>query len=397
MTKEDPRHGLNRLAEVPDKRNPRGKRHPLSAILSLSVIAMMCGYRSYSAIAQWGRTYPPEFAKTLGFTHPKTPCASTLHYCFNDLDVVALEKTLSEWATDVFAATQEDDKNAVAIDGKTLCGSLTQDAQITHLLSVVTHQLGITLTQRPVSDKTNEIPIASRILEAFDVAGKVVTTDALLTQRSFCQDLCDADADYVMPVKENHPTLLEDIRAVFESEHSDTRTSHPTKTGEQGHKELGARTGTCTTVEKDNGWLQTRTMTTSTLLIGTGYVDWPGLAQVYQYKTEREHTRTGEKSTMTQYGITSLTPECGSAERILMLRRGHWAIENLSHRTRDVLFDEDASQVRCGNIPQVMCALRNATISLLRTSGNTEIAYAFRYFAAKPKEALMLLGANIDN
>ena len=75
------------------------------------------------------------------------------------------------------AATQEDDENAVAIDGKTLCGSLTQDAQITHLLSVVTHQLGITLTQRPVSDKTNEIPIASRILEAFDVAGKVVTTE----------------------------------------------------------------------------------------------------------------------------------------------------------------------------------------------------------------------------
>lgn len=100
---------------------------------------------------------------------------------------------------------------------------------------------------------------------------------------------------------------------------------------------------------------------------------------------------------MTQYGITSLTPACGSAERILMLRRGHWAIENLSHRTRDVFFDEDVSQVRCSNIPQVMCALRNATISLLRTSGNTEIAYARRYFAAKPKKALALLGVNIDN
>jgi hypothetical protein len=195
MTEKDSRHGLNRLAEVPDKRNPRGKRHPLPAILGLSVIAMMCGYHSYSAIAQWGRTYPPEFAVALGFTHPKTPCASTLHYCFTDLDIVALEKTLSEWAADVLAATQEDDKNAVAIDGKTLCGSRTQDAQITQLLSVVTHQLGITLTQRPVSNKTNEIPIASRILEAFDVAGKVVTTDALLTQRSFCQDLCDADAE----------------------------------------------------------------------------------------------------------------------------------------------------------------------------------------------------------
>ena len=62
---------------------------------------MMCGYRRYSAIAQWGRTDPPEFGKALGFMHPKTPCAAALHYCFNDLDIVALEQTRSEWATDV--------------------------------------------------------------------------------------------------------------------------------------------------------------------------------------------------------------------------------------------------------------------------------------------------------
>ena len=80
MTKTKSRHGLDILAEVPDLRKPRGKRHPLSAILGLAVVAMLCGYRSYSAIAQWGRTYPPQLAVALGFTHPKTPCASTFHY-----------------------------------------------------------------------------------------------------------------------------------------------------------------------------------------------------------------------------------------------------------------------------------------------------------------------------
>ena len=106
-----------------------------------------------------------------------------------------------------------------------------------------------------------------------------MTTDALLTQRSFCQDLCDADADYVMPVKENQPNLLEDIRSVFEPGQSDTRTAtHHTKTFEQIHTELGAQTDTCTTIEKGKGWIQTRTMTTSTILIDTGYVAWPGLA-----------------------------------------------------------------------------------------------------------------------
>ena len=95
MTKKVSHHLLDILAEVEDKRKPKGKRHPLSAILGLAVIATMCGYRSYSAIAEWGRSYPPELVVALGFTRTKTPCASTLHYCFKDLNVNALEKALS--------------------------------------------------------------------------------------------------------------------------------------------------------------------------------------------------------------------------------------------------------------------------------------------------------------
>lgn len=398
MTKTKSRHLLDMLAEVPDSRKARGKRYSLPAILGLAVVAMLCGYRSYSAIAEWGRTYHPDLAKALGFTDTKTPCASTLHYCFKDLDIDALEETLSEWASGVLEALPDEiDKEAVAMDGKALCGSAKQGADTTHLLSVVSHQLGITLTQRPVSEKTNEIPVATQILQAFDVAGKVVTTDALLTQRSICQDLCDADADYVMPVKENQETLLEDIRKVFEPVPSVHTAAEHTKTLKKTHEALGLHLDTYEIVEKGHGWLQTRTMTTSTALTDTDYVKWPGLAQVYQYRTERINTKTGKKTYMTQYGITSLISKYASAERILELRRGHWAIENLSHRTRDMFFSEDASQVRCGNIPQVMAALRNAVISLLRTSGYTEIAYGLRYFAANPKQAIELIGINIDN
>jgi predicted transposase YbfD/YdcC len=385
------------LAEVPDLRKPRGKRHPLSAILGLAVVAMLCGYRSYSAIAQWGRTYPPQLAVALGFTHPKTPCASTFHYCFKTIDTVALEKTLSEWAAGVLEDLPDEvDKAAVAMDGKTLCGSANQGAHTTHLLSVVSHQLGITLAQRPVSEKTNEIPVATQILEAFDVAGKVVTTDALLTQRTFCQNLCDADADYALPVKANQKSLLDDIRTLFEPEPSETKTTaEQTEALKKTHDALGAHLDTDETIEKGHGWIEMRTLTASTAL--TDYLKWPGLAQVYQYRTERTHTRTGKKNDMIQYGITSLTPERASAARLLALRRGHWAIENLSHRTRDMLLGEDASQVRCGSIPQVMYALRNAVISLLRTSGHTEIADALRYFAAQPEQALELIGINTEN
>ena len=96
------RHLLDSLAEVPDSRNNRGKRHLLSAILGLAIIAMMSGDRSYAAIAEWGRTYHTDLPKALGFKHPKTPCASTLHYVFKDLDATALENKLTQWAIAIF-------------------------------------------------------------------------------------------------------------------------------------------------------------------------------------------------------------------------------------------------------------------------------------------------------
>ncbi|MDE0555663.1 MAG: transposase family protein [Candidatus Poribacteria bacterium] len=115
---------LDILAEVPDFRNKRGKRHPLPDILALAIIAMMCGCRSYTAIPQWGRTYHPNLAKALGFTHTKTPCASTLHYVFKAIDATALENALTHWAMAVLEnLPTETQTHAIAIDGKTLRGS----------------------------------------------------------------------------------------------------------------------------------------------------------------------------------------------------------------------------------------------------------------------------------
>ena len=394
MTKTTSRHLLDILAEVPDFRNNRGKRHPLSAILGLSVIAMMCGCRSYAAIAEWGRTYHADLPKALGFRRTQTPCAATLHYVFKDLDATALENRLTDWALTVFKhLPPETDTQAIAIDGKTLCGSDKQGARIRHLLSVVSHQLGITLTQQPVDAKTNEIPIATEILQALDISGKIITTDALLTQKAFCKTLREKNADYVLPVKANQKRTYQDIKRLFEPETPPKTDVDPkvyqARAFETLHQEADASFDTFSCVENEHGTLTTRTLTTSTLL--NEHLAWPGLAQVYEYRSERKHIRTGKITHHVQYGITSLPPERASAERLLQLRRGHWTIENLSHRTRDVLFGEDASQVRCGNIPHVMAALRNTVLTLLRISGYTKITQACRFFAARPTEALKII------
>ena len=110
---------LFRFIGIPDPRKAKGKRHPLSAILGLAVLAIMCGYRSYSSIAEWGRTYSPALVKALGFTHAKTPCAATLHNLFKRLNITQLEALLTQWTTETLQSLpQATERLALAIDGK---------------------------------------------------------------------------------------------------------------------------------------------------------------------------------------------------------------------------------------------------------------------------------------
>src|SRR5262252_851477 len=143
-----PRPLIEVFSDIADFRKSRGKRHPLSAILALACCAMLCGYRSYSAIAEWGRNYGTDIARALGFTH-NTPCASTLHTILRCIDREAFEAKVGAWAESVVAtapAAPEAPEIAMAVDGKTLRGSKKQGAPETHLISVLAHRAGLTLT-----------------------------------------------------------------------------------------------------------------------------------------------------------------------------------------------------------------------------------------------------------
>src|SRR5438552_12886839 len=180
-----------------------------------------------------------------------------------------------------------------------------------------------------------------------------------------------------MIVKDNQPKLRTDIELVF--------ALPPT-----GDRQEAART-----VDVGHGRIEQRNLTTSEALVG--YSDWPGLAQVFELGRHVILQKTGEERVEVVYGVTSLRPERATPERLLALVRGQWQIENKSHWVRDVTFDEDRSQVRCGNIPQVIAALRNTTIALLRWAGHTHIAAACRRVAAQPELALTLIGIKLEN
>ena len=317
MTRTDSRHLLDMLASVPDPRKEKGKRHPLKAILALAVIAMMSGYRSYAAIAEYGRTYKV-LRKALGFRHKKTPCAATLYNLFHRLDINALEETLTQWTLAVlenFGWRSEGSLTAVAIDGKTLRGSRKQSAKLTHLMSVVSHQLGITLTQKAMSEKSHELPTSLEILKSFDVSGKVVTADALLTQRSFCESVLASGGDYVLPVKENQKEMFQAIERLFQPP-PDAKTFQSAYQRLQAeHQDWQETLDTIETSEKAHGRIEIRRLTASTAL--NTYLQWPGIAQVFEYTYQRKHPRTGEVASKTQYGITSLQNSVATAADLL--------------------------------------------------------------------------------
>jgi len=247
-----PRPLIEVFAAMPDFRKPRGKRHPLTAIFALACCAMLCGARSYSAIAEWGRNYGTRIAQALGFTHA-TPCAATLHTIFRHVDRDAFEAHLGTWADSVVgsrSAAPETPEPAVALDGKTLRGSKKQGAPGTHLLSALAHQVGVTLTQRAVDDKTNEITAVETVLEQLILEGRIVTMDALLTQRHVAQTIVDKGGDYVMSVKEHQPQLRADIALVL--------TLPP----------RGDRHDTARTVDLGHGRIEPRHLTTRAALVG---------------------------------------------------------------------------------------------------------------------------------
>jgi len=133
------------LATVPDPRSAHGRRHPLGAILSMAVCAMLCGARSLYAIAQWGRDHDGPMGKMLGFTREQTPAHSTLHEVFKRLDRQAFERALGSWLQERGLKEGE----AVAIDGKTLRGIHGEELPGVHLVSAFAHQTGIIVGQRP--------------------------------------------------------------------------------------------------------------------------------------------------------------------------------------------------------------------------------------------------------
>lgn len=369
------------FALVPDPRRQASVRYALPAILTAALAAILCNHRSVLAITQWIARQSPAVLQHLGFPAGHTPCQSTIQRLFAKLDGHALAEALSAYfAAGAAAAAGQ----GVSIDGKAQRGRLrfAPGGCPVHALTAFCHESGVVLAHEPIEPATApgekheaELTVAPALLARIDWSGRVLTGDALFCQRNLCQQVLAAQGDYLLLVKDNQGQLYEDIQLLFDPPAPiaplpllDQREAH---TSERGHGRVDDQ----------------RALRASTDL--TGYLDWPGLAQVFRV----EHTwRVGEQTKgEVQYGITSLSPVTGPPERLLALKRGHWQIENQLHWVKDMTLGEDACLIHCGQGPTVMALLREATISVLRRAGIRQIAARLREHSQYPSAAIALV------
>jgi predicted transposase YbfD/YdcC len=377
------------LEQVSDHRQKRGVRYPLALILSLIVLGKLAGMTSLTGVAEWVRLRADWLKAVLPLNRASLPCASTYGNVLRTVEAQEITHRLSDWLTRLDATRRCGAEPSrlliqpaahkqhvhVILDGKTLRGTLghvASDQQSVHLVSLYEAQTGVVLAQQAVPDKSNEIRLEATLLTPAHVHGRIVTADAMHTQRACCGQITRSGGDYLLFAKANQPSLEEDLRLFFSEPPADCRDWRQAQTWTKGH-----------------GRLERRELIASTELNEFLAAAWPGVEQVFSLRRTVE--QRGKVRCLTVYGITSLSPKRASPLRLLELGRAHWRIENRLHWRRDVLLREDHCQVRKGAAPQVLAALNNLVLAVCDFLGIHNVAKQMRVFDAQPQRVVHLL------
>ncbi|MDP9359230.1 MAG: ISAs1 family transposase [Chloroflexota bacterium] len=363
---------LQALSGVPDPRKARGRRHSLRSILLLSVGAVLAGARSYAAIAQWAG-HAEQAVAVCG----PTPHPTTFGRVLSAVDPGALQRALTGWVLGRQARWDAADgqprgqaRTVLAVDGKTLRGARLPDGAQTKLVAVFDHTDHLVLSQAEVAGG-DELAAFATVLDTLpDLVGVVVTADALHCQRAHADYLHDRGADYLFTVKGNQPTL---------------RSALARLPWAQAPGLLDRDAG--------HGRVESRSIKVIDLG-GTPESElFPHGARAIKVIRRRRCSDRAKPSVETVYPITSLGHRDADLRLLASWIRSHWTIENSLHWVRDVTEGEDHSSVRTGHGPQVMAALRNTAINIIRLAGHTNIAAAHRDFSYQPADVLDALTA----
>ena len=368
-----------RFHHMHDPRDAKGKQYSLVTLLVVIFLAKLVGKDKPEEIADWAKNHMNELVEKLGLKQKRMPSHSTIRRVF--------QSTLEEAEFDRMAQEYNQQERSgvgkvLSMDGKVLRGTgIAEQESSDQVLSLYDGQDQLVLAQEAVETKENEIVAAPRVLAQVSIEGKVITGDALHTQKAVSASIVKRDGDYIWPVKMNQLHLYEDIERLFAPDNP-----------KPGFGKITTDFQVASTVNYGHGRLEKRTIQTSSML--NDYLDWPDLGQVYRLERKFDWIRQGKvfkTSREVEYGITSLSSAESSPAELLGYRRQHWLVETGLHYRRDVTFREDATRMTIAAAGRILATIHNLVIGLIKRAGHCNAAKARRYYEGHIPEAFGLL------
>src|SRR5712664_2357323 len=361
---------------VTDGRKRRGRRYELAGILLVIVLAKLAGMSSLLAVCEWAKD------------QERMPCANTYSNVLAGLNSQQVNAQVAAWfvrqhaqqrcgeAPGRLCADSGEQHVHLAIDGKALKGTGTKayggEHPQQHLLHVYEVETGIVLQQIPVETKTNEVGALKPLLTEVLCKGRVLTADAAQSYHAFPRLVKRAGGDTILIVKNNTPVTRADLVLFFEDKDAEKDTWQAFEQVEKGH-----------------GRLERRHITVSPDLNGLFFKEWGEIGQVFRLL--RERTIKGTSTCEITYGLTTLTVQQCSPERLLQYIRDHWKVENQLHWCRDAILGEDRCRVRYIPVMEMLAVLNTTVLSLMHLHHISTITRQIRRFASHPEEALAWL------
>ena len=332
------------FGKLEDPRIDRTKLHLLSDILTIVICAVICDADGWVDVENYGVSKHTWLATFLPLPNG-IPSHDTFGRVFARIDPQQFQACFIRWMRDIYRVTNGE---VVPIDGKTLRHSFDTELGLSpiHMVSAWATSNRLVLGQVKVDDKSNEITAIPALLKTLDIAGCIVTIDAIGCQKSIARQIIEQSGDYVLALKANQETLYADVRALLD---------HLIATGD-------ADLDYYETSEENHGRIEVRRYWTTSRLDTLRSRDaWHKLQTIGAVEAER--STNGETTTERRYYILSLP---STAKTFGNAVRSHWEIENVVHWVLDIAFREDECRIRMGHGPENFAVLRHIALNLLR-------------------------------
>jgi predicted transposase YbfD/YdcC len=336
-----------------EPRSTVNRRHLLMDVLTLAICGMICGADDWVAMEAFGKAKQDWFKGFLELPNG-IPSHDTFGRVFARLCPEQFQQCFASWVQAVAQRVEQ----VVAIDGKTARRSHDrgQGKAALHMVSAWASANRLILGQVSTKDKSNEITAIPRLLEILEISGCIVTIDAMGCQKKIAQTIVDKDAAYILAVKDNQPSLLEDIKPYFDGVSAENPCDNPTIHYTE-------------TVEGDHGRIETRRhWLTDAIDWLRQHHSWANLQSIAMVQRQRE---VGDQTSLeTHYYICSLPAD---PDRFARSVRAHWGIENSVHWVLDMSFREDESRVRTDHAPENLSTLRRLALNLIRHENTAKL------------------------